>query len=96
MCYETRARRAGASSNLQLRERGARAEPRLRGGGALGIERKKKRDIFFHKGTMNLASIAPEPALLGAAGLAGFGPSHFAGARAGKTGVVLGLLIMNF
>lgn len=45
---------------------------------------------------MNLASIAPEPALLGAAGLAGFGPSHFAGARAGKTGVVLGLLIMNF
>lgn len=75
MCYETRARRAGASSNLQLRERGARAEPRLRGGG--GVERKKKTLIlFFHKGTINLAWIAPEPALLGAAGLAGFGPSH--------------------
>lgn len=49
MCYETRARRAGASSNLQLRERGARAEPRLRGGGGLGVERKKKKnlDTFF-------------------------------------------------
>lgn len=50
MCYETRARRAGASSNLQLRERGAGAEPWLRGGGEEGLKEKETLDIFFHKG----------------------------------------------
>lgn len=91
MCYETRARRAGASSNLQLRERGARAEPRL-GGGHWGMKEKKKNlDTFFStKGRsiwpgshLNLPSWAPQV-------------SQVSAPPTPKTGVVLGLLIMNF
>lgn len=78
MCYENPGeRRAGTLSNLQLREQGAKAERRLKGVGGWG-------GIFFYlffflKGTMNLASIAPESALLGAAG---FSPAPSAGVQA--------------
>lgn len=82
MCYETRAkgvqeRRLISSRGNGEREPSRSLEWREVEGWRWG-EVERKNVFFFHKGTMNLAPIAPGSALPGAAG---FRPSHFAGAQ---------------